>query len=336
MFQRKDLRHCCFPMFVLVLVTVGAADAKPKLKFGIPSNLGSLVNSHSNDGAFSLSPDGLELYFGSDRGGGYGGWDIWLTTRLTREDPWEFSVNPGSSINTLSGEGAPYLSADGLALYFASNRPGGHGNYDIWVSTRATLGSPWGEAVNLGPSVNTWADECCQVISPNGLELYFAELAVFHPSGYGGGDIWLSKRESVSDSWGDATNLGLTVNSPDFESVATISPDGLTLYFDSDRPGGYGSTDVWVTTRASLTDPWEQPVNLGPPINSLGYDAFCMFLPDGSKAYFTSSIAGFGWNDIWQVPVSVVSTCDLDDNGVVDLRDFAAFAEDWLWEEVLD
>lgn len=318
-------------LLVIVLLTSTGVNARTRLKFGIPSNLGGAVNSTANDGAFCLSPDGLELYFGSDRYDGSGNWDIWITKRTTSEDEWGSPSNLGSAVNTVYGEGSPYLSSDGLALYFASDRPwGSQGNYDIWMSTRATLNEEWGEAINLGFPVNTWADECFPVLSANNLELYFGELNIFYSSGYGGGDIWVARRSSVSESWDEVDNLGPALNDPYFAAPSSISANGLELYLQSDRPDGYGGMDVWVTTRTSLTGQWQSAVNLGPSINSLRADTAFVISPDGSEAYFCTPLDK---TDIWQVPVSLLSTSDLDENGVVDFRDLAVFAEDWLWEQ---
>lgn len=318
------------------LILANDSYAETKLKFGIPTNLGSVINSTANDASICFSPDGLELYFGSDRSSGQGNFDIWLTTRPTPTDAWGWPVNLGPPINTSAVDSAPCLSADGLELYFASDRPGGSGSIDLWVTTRTTLQSSWSTPANLGTTVNTWADECFPVMSSDGLELYFSEYTVPHPSGYGGGDIWVVKRASVQEPWGIAENLGPTVNTSLPEMASQISADGLHLYFNSSGHPGYGVEDTWVTTRISHSDPWGEPVNLGPSVNSTAWDAGPVFSPDGSKLYFSSNRYGSYGNgsyDIWQVSVSVVSTSDVDENGVVDMRDFAAFAEDWLWEE---
>jgi hypothetical protein len=68
--------------------------------------------------------------------------------------------------------------------------------------------------------------------------------------------------------FGERVNLGPVVNSPYADMGPFVAPDGLTLYFDSDRPGGLGGSDIWVTTQATVSDAWGPPVNLGAPVNS--------------------------------------------------------------------
>ena len=144
--------------------------------FSNATNLGLSVNSPEADFDPSISADGLELYFNSYRSGGFGNADIWVATRKTEAGPWGKPVNLGASINSPAHENAPYISADGLSLYFCSDRSGGCGGRDVWVTKRKTRSDPWGEPVNLGPSVNSAADEHGPSISSDGLSLYFSGL----------------------------------------------------------------------------------------------------------------------------------------------------------------
>jgi hypothetical protein len=91
-------------------------------------------------------------------------------------------------------------------------------------------------------------------------------------------------------TFGTPTNLGPTVNSTYQDYLPVISPDGLELYFTSNRPGGYGGFDIWVTKRASLNDPWGPPQNLGPQVNSSGWDEPGSLSPDGLTLYFDVEI----------------------------------------------
>ena len=97
-------------------------------------------------------------------------------------------------------------------------------------------------------------------------------------------------------------NLGPTVNSSSKDTGSSISTDGLLLYFVSDRPGGYGEYDIWVTRRASLSDSWGPPVNLGPTVNSSSSDGGPSISADGSTLFFHSKRpGGFGEAGLWQV-----------------------------------
>ena len=95
-------------------------------------NIGSTVNSSAHDQAPSISADGLMLFFGSNRSGGSGGHDIWVSTRTTKDDPWTVPVNLGAKVNSSSIENGPCISVDGRTLFFHSNRSGGYGLHDLW------------------------------------------------------------------------------------------------------------------------------------------------------------------------------------------------------------
>lgn len=168
-------------------------------------NLGQVVNTQYEEHLACVSPDGLELYFGGysnehARPGGYGHSDLWVTRRATRDDPWTEPVNLGPTVNTAFNDGRPSISPDGLLLFFDSNRPGGFGSLDLYVTRRATLSDLWGEPINLGPLVNTAAVEECARFSADGSTLYWdAE----RPGGYGDNDMWQASIEPIVDLNGD-------------------------------------------------------------------------------------------------------------------------------------
>ena len=110
--------------------------AKADFTFGEPTKLGPPVNSPADDWDTSISADGLLLLFGSNRSGGVGGIDIWESTRATIDDPWGEPTNLGPVVNSAQDETDSSLSTDQLSLYFRSNRPGGIGREDLWVTTR--------------------------------------------------------------------------------------------------------------------------------------------------------------------------------------------------------
>jgi Tol biopolymer transport system component len=186
--------------------------------WGEPANLGPTVNTSGPEWAPSISADGLSLYFNSPRPGGYGGiWgDIWVTTRATKEDAWTRPVNLGSTVNTSYLDITPEISADGLELFFTSNRPGGSGNQDMWVSKRGTKDDPWGTPVNLGPIVNSSANDHDASISADGRMLFFGDYQTgpFRPGGHGAGDMWFMMRPTISDPWSKPINLGPTIKLP--------------------------------------------------------------------------------------------------------------------------
>ena len=120
-------------LLILILVFGFAPEiAKADFTFGEPTNLGATVNSSAPEEGPSISVDGLTLYFNSDRTGGYGDFDLWMTTRETKEDPWGPPENLGSVVNSSAREMAPCISADDFTLYFYSNRTGSLGGGDIY------------------------------------------------------------------------------------------------------------------------------------------------------------------------------------------------------------
>jgi hypothetical protein len=213
-----------------------------------PVNLGPLVNSSSMDGCPCISANGLELFFISRRPGGYGDFDLWVTTRKSTFDPWREPENLGPMFNSPAMDSAPSLSSDGLSLYFFTKRGGKSPSYDIFVTTRAGLSEPWSQPVNLGKPINTQAyDEWFSFITPDGLTLFFSEGYAFRPEGFGGSDIWVTTRPTISTLWLEPINLGESINTPAREAGMCVSPDGATLYFYSDRPGGPGVWNIWET-----------------------------------------------------------------------------------------
>jgi Tol biopolymer transport system component len=260
-----------------------------------PLNLGLPVNSPFTDTGPVLSPDGLELYFASKRPGGYGDMDIWVTKRTSLQNPWGQPENLGPSINTSGFEHPGSLSADGLTLYVE----GDYGGYGLYRTTRATKDALWGPPESLGSGFNTLGTMVVfPVISADGLELYFS---VFNEHA----DIWVSTRASRSDPWGTPAPLDPPLNSPAQDWLPWIAPDGLTAVIWSNRPGGMGSIDTWVTTRVARGGAWEPPRNLGPLFNTKYSDLLTSISPDGQWAYFSdypgARPGGFGGSDLWQI-----------------------------------
>jgi Tol biopolymer transport system component len=166
--------------------------ASPGDPFGEPVNLGPTVNSSYPESGPRLTTDGLTLFFASDRPGGQGNVDLWVSKRAARDGDFGEPVNLGPLINSSLGDGVPALSADGLTLFFASDRPGGQGDLDLWMSTRASPSSPFGKPLNLGPLVNSPAVDTGPFVSADGLTLLFCSK---RPGGQGGYDIWMAPVE---------------------------------------------------------------------------------------------------------------------------------------------
>ncbi len=129
-----------------------------------------------------------------------------MTTRKTKSGPWGEPVNLGPTVNGPANDKGPCISADELSLYFDSDRPGGYGGHNLWVTTRESKTAPWGKPVNLGPTVNSSAHEGSPSISGDGLSLYFDVQAGDF------GAIWVTRRKSISDPWSTPMKLGPLVN----------------------------------------------------------------------------------------------------------------------------
>jgi len=323
------------PMVVMSLVGLSylaglnSSPARADFALGELVNPGAAVNSPREELLPVLSPDGLELYFGSSRSGGYGGLDIWVTKRSTIEDPWGPPTNLGPQINASGFDYAGGLSADGLTLYFGQ---GPWGSCTGCMTTRTAKDAPWGPPVRLGPVFTTY--ECPGPVSSDGLELFVSGA---HPGGYGSVDIWVSRRATPSDPWGTLVNLGATINSPSYDLPVWLSSDGLTLLFSSDRPGGFGSWDLWRTMRPSKTDAWGPPQNLGPCVNTAFSECGAAISPDGRWCYFDDYMAprpgGLGVCDIWQAPILPIT--DFNADGKVDLDDLRLLIDNWGTDKTL-
>ena len=312
----------CGGMVAILVLALGltAELAKADFTFGTPTNLGPTVNSSSWDILPSISTDGLSLFIISDRPGGSGGLDLWVTTRETTDDDWGEPLNLGPIVNSSSSEWGVSISSDGLSLYFSR---GGVGV--IWLTTRATTDDDWGNPVNLGPTVNSSSDDFALDVSADDLSLYFTSN---RGGGYGAYDLWVTTRATKDDAWSPPVNLGSTVNSSADDVAPGISADGLSLFFTSNRPGGSGGLDLWVTTRATTDDPWGEPVNFGSTVNSSAWDAHPDISADGSTIFFMSDRPGWlGGYDLWQVSISPV--VEFNGDGIVDSADMCIMIDHW-------
>ncbi|KPK37154.1 MAG: hypothetical protein AMJ65_15275 [Phycisphaerae bacterium SG8_4] len=328
-------------MFVgyVAAIVLGGANAKADFIFGEPVNLGQTVNSPVADYPSCLSADGLELYLASDRSGGHGRWDIWVAKRETTHDDWGIPMNLGPKVNSPTMDVEASVSVDGLELYFSSNnRAGGHGGSDIWVSRRQTKDGDWGDAVNLGPIVNSSSGDAAPWISTGGLELYFDSD---RPDGFGSWDIWVSRRPTKDDPWGEPTNLGPLVNSSDDTGYPSVSSDGLLLLCsDTDttrlHPGGFGSSDIWMSKRKTIADSWGEPVNLGPVVNGSRGDGLGRISPDGRTLYLCRpgpTYTGGTRSDIWQAPI--IPIVDFNGDGNIDTSDLVMLIDSWGTDDTL-
>lgn len=202
-------------------------------------NIGEPVNTPGNEGALCISADGMDMYFaGCNRPDGLGSCDIYHAVRLG--DSWSVPENTGRRMNTPKWDTQPSIAADGRTLFFASNRPGGKGTADLYVAVKDEIGV-WGEAVNLGDSINTSEMEVTPFIHPDGQSLYFASEG--HP-GLGGFDLFVS-RKKPDGTWSKPRNLGYPINTEADEMNLIVNARGNMAYLSSAKLGGFGKHDVY-------------------------------------------------------------------------------------------
>src|SRR2546426_249495 len=148
-------------ILALAMAPAASVQAQKYSDWSTPVNLGPVINSAFNDQQPAISKDGLSLYFSSPRPGGLGSFDIYVSQRASVDDSWGSPVNLGPTVNTTFDEGNPAFSRDEHLMFFQSKRPGGFGGIDIWVSQREHTHDDfdWQPAVNLGPGVNSAADD---------------------------------------------------------------------------------------------------------------------------------------------------------------------------------
>jgi hypothetical protein len=267
-------------------------------------NLGPNVNSEYSDFGPVISADGNFLYFTSDRPGGLAGQDFWVSERVN--GVWQPAKNLGPPVNTPGDEGPDVFSIAEDALYFtACNRSDGLGGCDLYITRKTKEG--WTTPVNLGKPINTASNEVNASIDATGAILVFASD---RPGGLGNYDLWISRRAKNPIGvvpllpehfrWGTPENPGPAINTPGWEGVGFILPDGKTLYFSSTGRGGLGKADIF----KSIFDGnnWSEPENLGEIINTPRDDIYFSLPGSGELAYFSSDMrGGRGREDIYSI-----------------------------------
>lgn len=250
------------------------------------------VNTAFGEGCPIESPNGRLLYFASPRAGQT---DIWVSERQGNGD-WGAPQRLPAPVNTGASEFCPTPLPAGGLMFVSTRDDGlncGSGTPDIY-QTRMLPSGGWAEPEHLGCTVNSSGAEYSPSLVPAaGGMLFFASniSGVFR--------IYVSKRGN-DGSWG--TPMAVSELNMDGYNTSrpNVSADGRVMVFDSDRPGGLGSFDVWAAHRATARGPWSDPVNLGPAVNSEAGDTRATLSRDGRRLYVGSSRAGFeGGSDLF-------------------------------------
>jgi hypothetical protein len=239
------------------------------------------LSSDADDDDPTLTADMLELYFDSNRSGGPGRGDVWVSRRESPEEPW----GPPELVEELSSEWSettPEVSLDGLTMWLASDRPGGEGDYDVWVSTRASREEPWSVPEHV-PSLSSEDDERSPTPFAGGLE-----MVLMIQRGTFGAEfrLYSTARAGRFEPWSAPTRIE-ELASRDEELCP--HPVGSTwLFFASDR---WGDFDLYASERAGPDQPWGDPVRL-PSVSSPAMDNDPWVAPDLSCIYFASERDG--------------------------------------------
>jgi hypothetical protein len=285
---------------VVFVFTVCVERADAEFAEGPATNLGPAVNSSYVEDHVTVTDDGLELIFSSTREGGEGRSDLWMSRRSAPNEPWPEPVNLGPAINSEDNESTPAVSADGLELYFASDRSdSGNGlspwddltdptepaDIDLYVTKRASRSKPWGPAENLRQINRLEYDEVFPEISSDGLELYY-------------------KTDREQFGGGGGTSMGLN----DFF--------------------------IFKTSRASKDDHWTLPVYVGPTHRgpeTKSQSRVYSTCEGYFRVFYGQLAGGYGYSDLWQVQVEPV--LDFNGDGIVDVEDVSRLADYWGQEE---
>lgn len=301
-FRTNLVRTLLVAALLALLGLLPSVQAQKYSDWSSPVNLGLAINSALSDQGPAISKDGLTLYFHSNRPGGFGGFDMYVSHRTSVADPWDSPANLGLALNTTFDEGNPAFSRDEHFLFFQSQRPGGLGGVDLWVSRRNHSHDDfdWEPPVNLGPGINSAADDNAPSYFAND-ELGFAQLYFVstRPGGFGGQDIYLSN-QMPDGSFGPAAQVP-ELSSLSTDSRPSIRHDGLEIFFQSNRTGSFGTAlDLWVATRGSTFDGWSSPVNLGSTINTASIENNAYLSSDRLTLFFSSDRpGGFGGLDLY-------------------------------------
>jgi tetratricopeptide (TPR) repeat protein len=194
------------------------------------------VNTTAYDAVLSIAPDGKSMYVYKNNAQSAG--DIFFATLIDSTNKWSTAEKLAKPVNTQYFESSVSVTANGKHLYFISERPGGEGQGDIYVSEKQ--GEKWGKPKNLGKLVNTPGDEKFVFVHPNGKHLFFASNGHQTMGSY---DIF---RCEIID--GEATrpiNLGYPINTVNEESTFSLTADNKTMYIAAEYPGGQGERDIW-------------------------------------------------------------------------------------------
>jgi hypothetical protein len=286
--------------------TVNLGNISPvPYHFDAPVMVAELASSSRSDNP-TLTGDLLEIYFTTDRVSGNG--DVWFATRTAATAPFGTPA-PVTAVNTDSFETSSAISTDGLTLWFGSDRAGGLGANDIWVTQRATRASAWSTPVDVVP-LNTPADDIPRPPGEHALVMPMASTKVTdHNPAAGNYQTYLATRATPAASFGPPVAIP-ELDDADRSTVdGFLTDDGLTMFFssaplaesadaavtasDGGRSGdaGVANSDLFAAWRRSTSEPFSVPLPLD-DLNTSADERDPWLSPDGTTLYFTSDRSG--------------------------------------------
>lgn len=268
--------------------------------FGKPAPLGAAINTPANELHPVLTADGKTLYFvrtrfaGNTEGNTESG-DVWTSQTTDNGQTWGPAIRI-DALNTPQHNGVQAVLAGGNALLVRGWYQSDGTSKDEGVSKARRLGNAWGkvESVEIANYYTTGTSSTFFMTPDEKVLLMSLERA----DGQGANDLYISQPDR-DGGWTEPRSLGGTVNSPGFDFAPWLTPDGKTLYFASYGHAGYGSADIFVCQRLDDTwTRWTEPRNLGPTVNSPGFDAYFQLGPEGKSAYWAAARTTNGPADI--------------------------------------
>jgi len=267
----------------------GEGGMEPLGPWSTPKIVAALSHPADDDDP-TITADGLELYFDSRRNGGTED-DIWVTTRSGRTEPWT-TPTIVSELNSPLSDGNHTVSPDGLTMWIQSNRDDATSSAIMYVATRTSRAATWSTPI---PADDLNASNIRDVagVTWDGLTM----VGDAPMSGVASEMVQLV-RASTSQSWGAAVPLA-ELNSSGSDSEGWLHPDGTHVAFGSNRMGGLGSGDIYVSSRASLSDPFDAPMNVM-ELNSSSSESDITMTEDRRYVLFARPVGPNGEREIFE------------------------------------